>query len=84
MLPPNPGVVPTSWSCQVRICRMRLFASAPAKNSLLSFSVYCARVMAAAAGSDFFHSSRFHHSWENSHASHTAPVVSIPCTGCSV
>src|SRR6185437_12325314 len=68
-LPPNGGVLPTSLLSQVRICRMRLLASAPGMKCVLKWSMTWGRVLPR-EGSER-HSSRRHHSCEKSHAVQT-------------
>src|SRR5208282_3799324 len=64
--PPNPGVVPTSCFSQVRICKIRLLASAPGIKFVFKLFTKLSNVVPGFALSR--HISFLHHSCENSHA----------------
>ena len=80
--PPNPGVVPTSCFSQVRICKIRLFASAPGMKFVFSSFTKLSKVVPGFAPSR--HISFLHHSCEKSHAVQTMAKASIPFFGCSL
>src|SRR6202035_5159369 len=72
----NPGVVPTSCFSQVRICKIRLLASAPGIKLVRKSSSTCSNVVPGFAPSR--HNSFRHHSCENSHPVHTSANACSP------
>src|SRR6202163_2382487 len=80
--PPNPSVPPTSCFSHVRICRIKLFASAPGIKFVRYSCKTCSNVVPDFAPSR--HNSRLHHSCEYSHAVHTTANASNPFVGAAV
>src|SRR5580658_6268979 len=73
--PSKPGVVPTSCFSHVRICKIKLFASAPGIKFVFKSFTKLSNVVPGFAPSR--HNSFRHHSCENSHAVHTIANASI-------
>src|SRR5207249_7917575 len=80
--PPNPGVAPTSCFSHVRICKIKLLASAPGMKFVRNSCKTCSKVVPDLAPSR--HSSRRHHSCEKSQPVQTTANASRPLFGCSL
>src|SRR5580692_8931581 len=80
--PLNPGVVPTSCFSHVRICKIKLFASAPGMKFVFKSFTKLSKVVPGFAPSR--HISFLHHSCEKSQPVHTIANASIPFFGCSL